>query len=83
MTRWRLALFAFVLAAAPAQAQSEAALREALEGKRVTLKIAMPGTESGVDIYPADARPLDYPKYADRLKDFGTAIREGETAMIT
>lgn len=83
MLRWCLALFAVVLAVAPAQAQSEAALREALEGKRVTLKMAMPGTESGVDIYPADARPLDYPKYADRLKDFGTAIRQGETAMIT
>ncbi|MBA3259509.1 MAG: hypothetical protein H0T68_08600 [Gemmatimonadales bacterium] len=45
--------------------------------------IALPGTEGGVDVYPADSRPLDYPKYADRLKDFGTAIRAGETAMVT
>ncbi len=43
----------------------------------------MPGTEGGVDVYPADSRPLDYPSYADRLKDFGTAIRAGETAMVT
>lgn len=67
----------------PGLGSSEAALREALEGRKVTLKIAMPGAESGVDIYPTDARPLDYSRYADRLKDFGTAIRSGETAMVT
>lgn len=82
MRQWRLALL-LLLSATPAWAQTEAALREALEGRQVTLKIAMPGTESGVDVYPADARPLDYPKYAGRLKDNGTAIRAGETAMIT
>lgn len=83
MVHWRLALIALILAARPAWSQSEAALREALEGRTVTLRIAMPGTEGGVDVYPADPRPLDYPKYADRLKDFGTAIRAGETAMVT
>jgi len=79
----RLIILALILAARPLSGQSEAALREALEGNTVTLKIAMPGTEGGVDVYPADPRPLDYPKYADRLKDFGTAIRAGETAMVT
>ena len=79
----RLFLFASLSAAAPLAAQSEAALKEHFEGKTVTLKIAMPGTENGVDIYPADPRPLDYPRYADRLKDFGTSIRAGGTAMIT
>jgi hypothetical protein len=43
----------------------------------------MPGTEDGVDIYPLDNPPLDYPRYADRLKDNGTAIRSGETVMVT
>ena len=79
----RLFLFASLSAAAPLAAQSEAALKEHFEGKTVTLKIAMPGTENGVDIYPADPRPLDYPRYADRLKDLGTSIRAGGTAMIT
>jgi hypothetical protein len=72
-----------VLAAVPLQAQSEADLKRHFEGKRVTLKIAMPGTEQGVDIYPGTDRPLDYPRYADRLKDHGTAIRPGDQAMIT
>ena len=82
MIRSRLVLVASLIAG-PAAAQSEAALREHFEGKTVTLKLAMPGTESGVDVYPADPKPLDYPKYASRLKDNGTAIRAGETAMIT
>ena len=80
---WRLALLPLVLAAAPLRAQSEAQLRQYFEGKRVTLKMAMPGTEEGVDIYPGTGRPLDYPRYADRLKDHGTAIRSGADAMIT
>jgi hypothetical protein len=80
---WRLALLPLVLAAAPLRAQSEVQLRQYFEGKRVTLKIAMPGTEEGVDIYPGTGRPLDYPRYADRLKDHGTAIRSGDDAMIT
>lgn len=80
---WRLALLALGLTAAPLQAQSEEALRRHFEGKRVTLKIAMPGTEAGVDIHPGTDRPLDYPRYAERLKDNGTAIRAGDDAMIT
>lgn len=79
----RLVVFASLLGVVPAAAQSEAALREYFEGRTVTLKLAMPGTESGVDVYPADPKPLDYPKYASRLKENGTAIRAGETAMIT
>jgi hypothetical protein len=80
---WPLALLAFVLLAAPLRAQSEADLKRHFEGKRVTLRIAMPGTEAGVDVYPGTDRPLDYPRYADRLKDHGTAIRAGADAMIT
>ena len=76
-------LLALLLLPLRAEAQTEAALREYFEGKSVTLKLAMPGTEAGVDIYPADPKPLDYPRYAGRLKDNGTAIRSGERAMVT
>jgi hypothetical protein len=82
MVRFRLLPILLALAA-PLHAQSEAALREAFEGRQVTIKVAMPGTEAGIDVYPADARPLDHPKYAERLKDNGTAIRAGQTAMVT
>ena len=56
LTRWILP--ALLLWPAVAAAQSEAALKNYFEGRSVTLKLAMPGTESGVDIYPADPKPL-------------------------
>lgn len=64
-------------------AQSEVDLKQFFEGRTVTTKLAMPGTEDGVDIYPGTPRPLDYPKYADRLKDNGTAIRAGQPVIVT
>jgi hypothetical protein len=76
-----LALLLFVPALL--QAQSEAALKEYFEGRTVKVKIAMPGTEDGVDIYPGTAKPLDYPRHADRLKDNGTALRAGDEALVT
>ena len=66
-----------------AQAQSEAALREYFEGRTVTVKLAMPGTEDGVDIYPGTSKPLDYPRHASRLKQYGTAIKAGNEALVT
>ncbi len=81
LTRWILSVL--LLSPGLAAAQSEAALKNYFEGRSVTLKLAMPGTESGVDIYPADPKPLDYPSYADRLKQNGTAIRSGQQAMVT
>ncbi len=72
-----------LISAHPLAAQSEAVLRDYFEGRSVALKQAMPGTEDGVDIYPGTQRPLDYPRYAKRLKEYGTAIRSGETALVT
>ena len=78
-----LSAVALFLGVPQLQAQSEAVLRQHFEGKTVTMKLAMPGTEDGVDIYPTAETPLDFPRYADRLKDNGTAIRSGESVMIT
>ena len=84
LARWHVALLPLLLTLpAPLPAQSEADLKRYFEGRRVTLKIDMPGTEQGVDIYPGNERPLDYPRYASRLKDNGTAIESGDDAMIT
>jgi hypothetical protein len=84
-----LSLAAFLIAAAIlahpvlASAQDEAAVRSALEGRRVTVTIDMPGSEDGVDIQADSSRPLDYQRYGERLKAYGTAIRAGETATVT
>jgi len=67
----------------PAHGQSETALKEYFEGRTVKLKIAMPGTEDGIDVYPGAAKPLDFPRHADRLKDYGTALKAGAEALVT
>jgi hypothetical protein len=59
------------LAGAPARAQDEAALRSYFEGRRVAVKIDMPGTSEGVDVRVDAPRPLDYKDYGDRLKAYG------------
>ena len=69
--------------AAPAHAQDESALKAFFEGKRVTVTIDMPGTSDGIDVQADSARPLDYPRYGDRLKTYGTAIRAGDSAIVT
>lgn len=65
------------------EAQDEAALRRAFEGQSVVLKIDMPGTSSGVNVYPDRDMAVDFPEVATRLKKFGTAIRSGDAVMVT
>ena len=69
--------------AAPAAAQNEAALREYFEGKRVTLRMDMPGTSDGVDVHADARRAIDFAKHRDALKRYGTAIRAGDTIVVT
>jgi hypothetical protein len=83
MRKWPTLLAAFALWVPVLAAQSEAELKQYFEGRTVSPKLAMPGTEAGVDIHPAADRPLDYTKYADRLKDHGTAIKAGEPVTVT
>jgi hypothetical protein len=77
------ALVGIALAAPRAEAQgpNEAEIKRHFEGKRVTLRIDMPGAADGVDIRVG--RPFDAKQYGDRLRRFGTSIRSGETATIT
>src|SRR5258708_2067208 len=72
-----------VAPAAPAAAQNEDALRSFFEGKHVTVKIDMPGTSDGIDVRLDTNRAIDYKRYGERLKDYGTAIRAGDSAIVT
>jgi hypothetical protein len=83
MHQWIPFTLALMLVTPALAAQSEAALKDYFEGRTVTPRLAMPGTENGVDIYPGSARPLDYARYADRLKDYGTSIKAGEPVTVT
>ncbi|OLC40906.1 MAG: hypothetical protein AUH43_25525 [Acidobacteria bacterium 13_1_40CM_65_14] len=83
LTRFAVAAVLVVAIAAPASAQNEQALRAFFEGRRVTLKIDMPGSSDGVDVHVDAARAIDYREYGDHLKEYGTAIRSGDTAVVT
>jgi len=74
----------FVIASAgSALAQNEAALKDYFEGKSVRVKIDMPATQEGIDVYPDARRPLDFAVYSTRLKSYGTAVRNGDAVMVT
>jgi len=64
-------------------AQSEAILKKTFEGKTVVMKIDMPASKNGVDVYPQESPSINYGKYAQRLKDFGTAVYKGDSIIIT
>lgn len=70
-------------AAGSASAQTEAELKQYFEGRRVNLKIDMPATKDGVNVYAERARSFDYGSYAAKLRQHGTSIRRGDTAMVT
>jgi hypothetical protein len=69
--------------AAPAAAQDEAALKAAFEGKRVTVRIDMPGSAGGVDVNGDGDRTMDMQRYRTDLRHYGTAIRAGESVTVT
>ena len=87
MSRMRtstLTLFAVVLLSpVPVLAQSEAALKTFFEGRKVTVKMDMPASSSGVDVYPDAERPVDFKRYGERIAGFGVSLKEGDTSMIT
>jgi len=78
-----LAAGVVALSVAPAVAQNEGALRAFFEGKRVTLRIDMPGTSDGVDVQGDAKQAIDYPRYRDNLKRYGIAIHSGESITVT
>jgi hypothetical protein len=78
-----VAVAAVVALAAPAAAQNESALRSYFEGRRVTVRIDMPGTSSGIDVRADGRATIDYQRYRDNLKRFGTSIRAGDSVVVT
>jgi hypothetical protein len=74
-----LALLALFCAVSPAQHS----LREAFEGKTVTVQIDMPATKDGIDIYPERSTPMDFASYQQRIKRYGVAVHKGDSILIT
>ena len=83
-TSMLLVLLAFFLVP-EVKAQPEADLQDYFGGKNAIAKMDLPGTNDGVDLdLMADGRGrVDYDSYGKRLRNFGTAIHNGETVTIT
>ena len=58
-------------------------LAGAFEAKRVVVKIDMPATHDGVDLFPEREQPLELRTYQSRLKQFGIAVRNGDSILVT
>ena len=69
--------------AAPAWAQDEAALKDFFEGKSVRVKLDMPATQQGVDVFPDARRPINFDDYSARLKGNGVSIKAGDSVTVT
>lgn len=76
-------LLVWPVATAAQPADAVAALKAALEGRQVTVKIDMPATAGGVDLYPQREPDIAAEAYGLRLKETGVAIRRDTRVPIT
>src|SRR5687768_14380296 len=81
--RARLVLFLLAAVVQTAAAQTEDQLRTYFEGRTVVVLMEMPGSEDGVDLYPGRLQPIDFPRHAARLKQYGTSLRRGDAVIVT
>jgi hypothetical protein len=75
---WLLTAFATSVAA-----QDENTFKAYFEGRRITLRMDMPGSSDGVDVPIQPPRAIDYKKYRDNLKRYGVAIHSGGESRVT
>jgi hypothetical protein len=78
-----LATFVALTTAPAAFAQNEAALKSYFEGRRVTVRLDMPGSADGIDVEIDPPRGINYKEYRDDLKRYGTSLSAGETSTVT
>ena len=64
-------------------AQTEQDIKEYFEGRKVEVKIDMPASRGGVNVYPERRQTLDFGHYRELLRKYGVGVRDGERIMIT
>jgi len=72
-----------LLQAAGATAQSEQQLRQAFEGQYVIVKMELPASQLGVDMYPMRDPAIDFKAYSARIREYGTSLRSGDRVLVT
>jgi len=65
------------------RAQDAGALSHFFEGKQVVVKIDLPGSQQGIDIYPQRPDSFDAKAYGRRMKSFPVSLRNGDTVVVT
>jgi len=81
-----LALLLTIGLVAPSLLRAQSAeddLARFFEGRTVTVKLDMPASKDGVDVYPDRDPGVNYDDYAKRIKNFGIALHSGDSAPIT
>lgn len=76
-------LVVILLGALSLKAQDAQSLSQFFEGKQVVVKIDMPGSQQGIDIFPQRPNPLDAKAYGKRMKSFPVALHSGDAVMVT
>lgn len=66
-----------------ASSTRERMLKDQFEGMRVVVRVDMPGTKDGVNVYPGYGRDLDVNEYRNNLRRYGVALQAGESAVVT
>lgn len=72
-----------LLAQSPLRAQSEDALAKFFEGRTFTVKMDMPASKDGVDVYPERQPDINYNDYSQRVKRYGVSLHSGDSAPVT
>jgi hypothetical protein len=85
MNRWLTVAAIAMACTAGLAAQSEAALKQYFEGRKVMVKIDLPATKDGadVDVFPTGRVQMDYKSYGNRLKTYGTSLHDGDGVLVT
>jgi hypothetical protein len=78
-----IALLGCMLVSSPLYGQSESTLKKFFEGKITVVRIDMPGSQHGVDVYPKRAESIDWREWRSELKKYGTALSRGQKVTIT
>jgi hypothetical protein len=78
------ALLSIAFGAVMATAEVDSSSIESyFSGKKVVLKIDMPGSNKGIDLRFNKNPPMNWKEYSQRMKQFGPALRKGDVARVT
>jgi len=85
MTMSRLPVSAALLAllSSPALAQNETALKNALMGRQVAIRVDMPASHKGIDLHFDKDVPFDLKENSDRIREHDAALKSGDTIQVT